>query len=170
MKKPPFERQVHFQSDKVSEVNRQNQDKEKSSSERVENRTCNGSRTSTTSQNHKFSYQKVPTQVLVVNIPLLPAKYFRQFPQRNIPVKNKVPIEEGVKTKEILDRILEGKIKVTSKELWAIVPKLQMVLKEILTSKRSSKDKSREDKDQKKEDSQPQKKIVSVNSLESPEK
>jgi len=61
MKKPPFERQVHFQSGKVSEVNRQNQDEEKSSSERVENRTCNRSRTSTTSQNHKFSYQKVPT-------------------------------------------------------------------------------------------------------------
>jgi len=107
---------------------------------------------------------------LVVNIPPLPAKYFRQFPQRNIPVKNKVPIEKGVKTKEILDRILEGKIKVTSKELWAIAPKLQMVLKEILTSKCSSKDKSRENKDQKKEDSQPQKKMVSVNSLESSEK
>jgi len=39
-----------------------------------------------------------------------------------------------------------------------------------LTSKRSNKDESREDKGQEKEDNQPQKKVVSVNSLESPEK
>jgi len=49
MKKPPFERQVCFQSSKVSEVNRWNQDEEESLPERAENRTCNGSRTSTTS-------------------------------------------------------------------------------------------------------------------------
>ena len=40
---------------------------------------------------------EVLTQMLVVNIPLLPAKYFRQFPQRNMLVKNKVPIKEEVK-------------------------------------------------------------------------
>jgi len=39
-----------------------------------------------------------------------------------------------------------------------------------LTSKRSNKDESREDQTQEKEDNQPQKKVVSVNSLESPEK
>jgi len=32
-------------------------------------------------------------------------------------VKNKVLIEKGVKTEEILDRMLEGEMKVTSKEL-----------------------------------------------------
>jgi len=32
-------------------------------------------------------------------------------------VKNKTPIEERVKAKEILDRMLEGKMKVTLKEL-----------------------------------------------------
>ena len=113
---------------------------------------------------------EVLTQMLVVNIPLLPAKYFRQFPQRDMPVKNKTPIEEGVKAKEILDRMLEGEMKVTPKELQAMASKLWAALKEILTSKCPSKDKSREDKDQEKEDSQPQKKVVSVNSLESPEK
>ena len=64
-----------------------------------------------------------------------------------MPIKNKAPIEKGVKAKEILDRILEGKMKVTPKELWAMVPKLQAALKEILISKCSNKDKSREDKD-----------------------
>jgi len=53
----------------------------------------------------------------VVDVPLLPAKYFRQFPWRNMPVKNKAPIEEDVKAKEILDRMLEGEMKVTPKEL-----------------------------------------------------
>ena len=48
--------------------------------------------------------------------------------------------------------------------------KLQAALKEFLTSRRLNKDKSRENKDQKKEDSQPQKRVVLVNSLESPEK
>jgi len=56
MKKPPFERQVCFRSNKVSEVNRQNQDEEGSSPERAENGTHSGSRTLTTSQNHEFSY------------------------------------------------------------------------------------------------------------------
>jgi len=39
-----------------------------------------------------------------------------------------------------------------------------------LTSKHSNKDESREDKGQEKEDNQPQKKVVLVNNLESPEK
>jgi len=87
-----------------------------------------------------------------------------------MPVKNKTPIEEDVKAEEILDRMLEGEMKVTPKKLWAMAPKLQAALKEILTSKHLNKDKSREDKDQEKKDSQPQKRVVLVNSLESPEK
>ena len=61
---------------------------------------------------------------LVVDVPPLLAKYFRQFPRRDMPVKNRAPIEKGVKAEEILDRILEGEMKVTSKELWAMVLKL----------------------------------------------
>ena len=87
-----------------------------------------------------------------------------------MPVKNKAPIEEGVKAEEILDRMLEGEMKVTPKKLWAMTPKLWAALKEILISKRSNKDEFRENKDQEKNDSWPQKKVVSVNSLESPEK
>jgi len=117
MKKLPFERQVHFQNEKASEVNRRNQNEEESSPERAETGTCSGSRTSTTSQNHEFPYKKVPTQVPVVDVPPLPAKYFRQFPQRDMLVKNRAPIEEGVKAEEILDRMLEGEMKVTPKEL-----------------------------------------------------
>ena len=80
MKKPLFERQVRFRNEKASEVNRWNQNEEESLLERAETRTCSGSRVSTTSQNHEFPYRKVPTQVPVVNVPPLPAKYFRQFP------------------------------------------------------------------------------------------
>jgi len=61
-----------------------------------------------------------------------------------MPVKNKASIEKRVKAKEILDRILEGKMKVTPKELWAMAPKLQIALKEILISKHSNKDEFRE--------------------------
>ena len=51
-----------------------------------------------------------------------------------------------------------------------MAPKLRAALKEILTSKCSNKNESREDQSQEKKDNQPQKKVVSVNSLESPEK
>jgi len=56
MKKLPFERQVHFRSGKVLEVNRRNQDEDSSSPEKTKNGTCNRSRASTTSQNYEFSY------------------------------------------------------------------------------------------------------------------
>jgi len=56
MKRLPFERQICFQNEKASEVNRQNQNEKESSLERVENGTCSGSRALTTSQNHEFSY------------------------------------------------------------------------------------------------------------------
>ena len=68
----------------------------------------------------------------------MPTKYFRQFQKKEIPPKPKVPIEEGIKAEDILDRILEDKMTVTPKELWAIAPKLQTALKEILTSRRAS--------------------------------
>ena len=68
----------------------------------------------------------------------LPAKYFRQFQKKEIPPKPKAQKEEGVKTEDILDRMLEGEMTVMPKELWVIVPKLQTVLKEILTSCRAS--------------------------------
>jgi len=117
IKKLPFKRQVCFQSSKVLEVNKQNQDKKESSPERAENRTRSRSRMLTISQNHEFPYQKMPIQIPVVDVPLLLAKYFRQFPQRDMPVKNKVPIEKEVKAEEILDRMLEREMKVTPKEL-----------------------------------------------------
>ena len=117
MKRSPFERRIRFRNEKTSEVNRQNQNEEESSPGRAETGTCSGSRTSTTSQNYEFPYRKMPTQVPVVDVPPLPAKYFRQFPWRDMPVKNRAPIEEGVKAEEILDRMLEGKMKVISKEL-----------------------------------------------------
>jgi len=145
MKKPPFKKQVCFQGGKVSEVNKQNLDKDSSSSTNTEEGTRSRIRTSTTSQKHEFPYHKVSTQVLVVDVPPLPAKYFRQIPRKDLPLKNKTPIKEGVKAEDILDRMLEGEMKVTPKELWAITPKLCMALKEILTSKRSAREEPNQD-------------------------
>jgi len=168
MKKPPFEKQVRFQGGKVSEVNKQNLDEEESSSTDTEEGTRSRIRTSTTSQKHEFPYRKIPTQVLVVDVPPLPAKYFRQIPRKDLPLKNKAPIEEGVKAEDILDRMLEGEMKVTPKELWAITPKLCTALKEILTSKQSAREEPNQDLEI--DNNRPQQKLVSVNSLESPEK
>ena len=39
---------------------------------------------------------------------------------------------------DILERMLEGEMKVTPKELWVIAPKLRTALKDILTSRRSN--------------------------------
>jgi len=64
----------------------------------------------------KFLYRGVPTQKPVVEVPPLPVKYFRQFQRKDIPTRPKAPIE-GVKTSDILERILEGRMKVMPKEL-----------------------------------------------------
>ena len=165
MKKSPFEKQVCFQGGKV---NRQNLDEDFSSSTDAEEGTYSRIRMSTTSQKHKFPYCKVPTQVPVIDVLLLPAKYFRQIPQKDSSSKNKAPIEEGVKAEDILDRMLEGEMKVTPKELWAVVPKLWVALKEILMSKQSVRDESNQDLET--DNNQSQQKLVSVNSLEEPEK
>jgi len=64
--------------------------------------------------------------------------------------------------------MLEGEMKVTHKELWAVAPKLQAALKEMLMSKRSVRDESNQDLET--DNNQPQQKLVLVNSLEKPEK
>ena len=71
-------------------------------------------------------------------MPLLLAKYFRQFQKKDTPPKPKAPIEEGIKAKDILERMLEGEMTVMLKELWAIAPKLWTVIKEILTSRQTN--------------------------------
>jgi len=149
-------------------VNRQNLDKDFFSSTDAKEGTCSKIKTSTTSQKYKFPYRKVPTQVLVVDVLLLLAKYFRQIPQKDLPSKNKMPIKKGVKTEDILDRILKEEVKVTPKELWTVAPKLQMALEEILMSKQSVRDELNQNL--KTDNNQPQQKLVSVNSLERLEK
>jgi len=59
-----------------------------------------------------------------VEVLLLSTKYFRQFQKKEMLLKPKALIEEGIKAEDILDRILEGKMTVMPKELWAIVCKL----------------------------------------------
>jgi len=50
-----------------------------------------------------------------VEVPPLSAKYLRQFQKKEIPLKSKVLIEEGVKAEDILDRILKDEMIVTLK-------------------------------------------------------
>jgi len=119
------------------------------------------------SQKHNFLFYKVPTQVLIVDVPLFLAKYFRQFPRKDVFAKNKAPIKKGAKTKNILERILKREIKVTPKELWTVVLKLYTTLKEILTSKQPVKENP--DTALEIEEDQPQKNLVLVNSLERPQ-
>ena len=59
-------------------------------------------------------------------------------------------------------------MKVMPKELWAVAPKLRTALKEILTSKRTAKEDASQTLEPKEESTV--QKIVSVNSLESPER
>jgi len=86
----------------------------------------------------EFPYKGVLAQRPVIEVSPLPAKYFRQFQRKEIPAKPKAPIKKGVKTSNILERMLEGEMKVTPKELWTIAPKLWTTLKDILTSQYSN--------------------------------
>ena len=149
------------------EIDKENPEKTMILAADLEAKNHSGTRTSTTSQKHDFPFCKVPTQVPVVDVLSLPAKYFKQFPRKDAPAKNRAPIEEGVKAEDILEWMLEGKMKVTPKELWAIALKLWMALKKILTSKRTA-SKSLEP-DLETNENRPQKNLVSVNSLGSPE-
>ena len=63
--------------------------------------------------------------------------------------------------------MLEGEMKVTPKELWAVALKLHVALKEILTSKRSTK--KSPDTTLEAEESRPQRNLVLVNCLEKPQ-
>jgi len=87
---------------------------------------------------NEFLYQELLTQKPVVEVPPLPAKYFRQFQIKDTLSKPKASIEEGIKAENILERMLEGEMTIMLKELWAIAPKLRTTIKEILTSRRTN--------------------------------
>jgi len=87
---------------------------------------------------NEFLYQELLTQKPVVEVPPLPAKYFRQFQIKDTLSKSKASIEEGIKAENILERMLEGEMTIMLKELWAIAPKLRTTIKEILTSRRTN--------------------------------
>jgi len=55
----------------------------------------------------------------------------RWFLKKEILLKTKVPIEKRVNLVKILEWILEEKMKVTSKKLQVIAPKMSSTLKEI---------------------------------------
>jgi len=99
-----------------------------------------------------------------VEVPPLPAKYFRQFQKKEIPSRPKALIEDGVKAEDILDRILEGEMTVMLKELWAIAPKLRTALKEILTSRRASAEELAHEQMR----PTPETNVVEINSLQGP--
>jgi len=129
---------VRFRESRVSEDPIESRETEVITEPRVSPRAPRSGTEKTFAKWNKFLYRGVPTQKLVVEVLPLPAKYFRQFQKKEVPSRPKAPIEDGVKVEDILDRILEGEMTVMPKELWAIAPKLQTALKEILTGRRAS--------------------------------
>ena len=135
MRRPPLERSVQFQKARVLEDPDENQDTREITENWKSPRTTEGAVGRAFAKRNEFPYREILTQKPVVEVPPLPAKYFRQFQKKDTPPKPKAPIEEGIKAKDILERMLEGEMTVTPKELWAIAPKLRTVIKEILTSR-----------------------------------
>jgi len=120
---------------RVSEDPDENQDTREITETRKSPRTTEEVVGRAFAKRNKFPYRGVLTQKPVVEVPPLLAKYFRQFQKKDTPPKPKAPIEEGVKAKDILERMLEGEMTVMPKELWAIAPKLRTAIKEILISR-----------------------------------
>ena len=138
MRKVPFEKSVRFREPRISEEPKESWETEGITEPRHSTRQTKIAAGKMFMRRPEFPYRGVLTQKPVVEVPLLPAKYFRQLQRKEIPAKPKAPIEEGVKTPDILERILEGEMKVTPKELWAIAPRLWTMLKDILTSQYSN--------------------------------
>jgi len=136
MRKAPFKKSVRFREPQISEDPKESRETEGITESRLSTRQTEIAAEKMFTRRPEFLYKEVLTQRPVVKVSPLPAKYFRQFQRKEIPVKPKALIEEGIKTSDILERMLEEEIKVTPKELWAIAPKLRTALKDILTSRR----------------------------------
>jgi len=137
MRKAPFEKSVQFRKPRISEDPKESRETEGITEPRHSTRQTEIAVGKTFARRPEFLYKEVLAQRPVVEVPPLPAKYFRQFQRKEIPAKPKALIE-GVKTSDILERMLEGEMKVILKELWVIAPKLWTALKDILTSRHSN--------------------------------
>lgn len=71
----------------------------------------------------------------VVDVPPLPAKYFREE-KKGPSYKQQARIEEGISIEEMLDKFGETEIKLSQKELLAMAPKLREALKDLLSKRR----------------------------------
>jgi len=134
MRKALFEKSVRFCEPRILEDPKESRETEGITEPRRSTRQTEIAAGKTFARRPEFPYKGVLAQRPVMEVPPLPVKYFRQFQRKEIPAKSKAPIEEGIKTSDILERMLEGEMKVTPKELWAIAPKLRTALKDILTS------------------------------------
>ena len=137
MRKVPFEKSVQFCEPRILEDPKESQETEGITEPRHSTRQTEIAAGKMFVRRPEFPYKGVLAQRPVVEVPPLPAKYFRQFQRKEIPAKPKALIE-GVKTLDILERMLEGEMKVILKELWVIAPKLWTALKDILTSRHSN--------------------------------
>ena len=117
MRKAPFEKSVRFHEPWISEDPKEPRETEGITEPRRSNRRTEIAAGKTFARRPEFPYKGVLAQRPIVEVPLLPAKYFRQFQRKEIPAKPKAPIEEGIKTSDILERMLEGEMKVMPKEL-----------------------------------------------------
>jgi len=116
MRKAPFEKSVRFREPQISEDPKESRETEGITEPRRSSRQTEIAAGKTFVRRPELLYKGVPAQRPVVEVPPLPAKYFRQFQRKEIPAKPKAPIED-VKTLDILERMLEGEMKVTPKEL-----------------------------------------------------
>src|SRR5262249_18433605 len=112
----------------------------------------------------------------VVEVPPLPARYFRQEEKKKNPAyKHLTKVEEGVDLEELLSRFEGNQITLTQKELLALAPRLREAMKDNITKKRvPTKDvavleeitEEKDDGDQESEDEvETTCKIISINAL-----
>src|SRR5262249_21062556 len=124
----------------------------------------------------RFPYRKVPAVKPVVEVPPLPARYFRQEEKKKNPAyKHLTKVEEGVDLEELLSRFEGNQITLTQKELLALAPRLREAMKDNITKKRvPTKDvavleeitEEKDDGDQESEDEvETTCKIISINAL-----
>ena len=133
MKKSTSEKKVRFQKYRTSEDNDNENQSEESDTEQGSQRETRSSAT----KKAEFPYRKVPQMVPVVEVPPIPARYMRQIPSKAPVYRYKAPVEDGIDPNSIAERILESEVKLTSRELMAVSPKVRAATKNSIVAKRT---------------------------------
>lgn len=134
MTKPASEKRVSFRGEKATEDDPEPDDPDKR--EKSKKRIGDAKRKDSTTA-EKFPYRRVVGLKPVVEVPPVPAKYFRQEENKKQPAyKHATKVEEGVDLEELLSRFEDNRITLTQKELLALAPRLREAMKNNITKKR----------------------------------